>query len=106
MRTCDPTGGSWMGAGVARTGGLRIGLRDMELAHNLENQISALVADAARVQQVFELGIELQPSVSIPVRLVPHAVGIPSIRGIHNGSRDGDAGVLHNEPVWMVHVIP
>jgi len=49
-----------------RTRIFRIRLAHLEFAHDFVNKIAALVAHIARVEEILELGIKLEPPVGVP----------------------------------------
>jgi len=73
----------------------------------ISKKVPAFVCLVAGVQQVFKFRIYLEPAVCISVFLVTDSVGLflaLACRGIDDGSRHGNAFLLHDEAAWVIDV--
>src|SRR5260370_2245105 len=91
---------------VMCAGGLGVGLRYRKSAYDFQYQIRRLVFLNSGVQQILELRIHFQATVSISVCLMADAIRLSASGGIHNRSRQSDTLLMHDQPVGMVDVGP
>lgn len=95
--------------GKMSASGLRGVLADFVVTHELEHKIAFLITLVARIEQVLELGIELQPTVRVPITLVPHPVWMMrrlARSGVHDHARHRDARAHYQQACRVVHVLP